>query len=57
MENLGAKGQLDMDGFAHALLLHRNTPDPMMELSPAMIFFGREIRDRLLAKLDIYQPR
>ena len=57
MENLGPKGQLDMDRFAHALLLHRNTPDPMMELSPARILFGREIRDHLTAKLDIYQPR
>ena len=57
MENLGPKGQLDTDRFARALLLHRNTPDPMTGLSPAMILFGREIRDHLPAKLDRYQPR
>ena len=32
MENIGPKGQLDTDRFARALLLHRNTPDPMTGL-------------------------
>ena len=47
MENLGPKGQLDTYRFAGALLLHRNTPDPLTGLSPAMILFGREVRDHL----------
>ena len=57
MDNLGPKGQLDTDKFARAVLLHRNTPDPMTGLSPAMILFGREIRDHLPSKLERYQPR
>ena len=57
MENLGPKGQLDTDRFARALLLHRNTPDPLTGLSPAMILFGREVRDHLPAVLSKYQPR
>ena len=57
MENLGPKGQLDTDRFARALLLHRNTPDPMTGLSPAMILFGRQLRDHLPAVLSRYQPR
>ena len=57
MENLGPKGQLDTDRFARALLLHRNSPDPLTGLSPAMILFGRELRDHLPAVLTKYQPR
>ena len=57
MENLGPKGQLNTDRFARALLLHRNTPDPMTGLSPAMILFGRQLRDHLPAVLSRYQPR
>ena len=57
MENLGPKGQLDTDRFARALLLHRNTPDPMTGLSPAMILFGRQLRDHIPAVLSKYQPR
>ena len=37
MENLEPKGGLDTDRLARALLVHRNTPDPMIGLSPAMI--------------------
>ena len=57
MENLGPKGQLDTDRFARALLLHRNSPDPLTGLSPAMILFGRELRDHLPAVCNKYQPR
>ena len=57
LDNLGPKGQLDTDKFARALLLHRNTPDPMTGLSPAMILFGRELRDHLPSVLSRYQPR
>merc|ERR1712237_17030 len=42
--NLGSRGQLDTERFARALLEHRNTPDPLTGLSPAMIVFGRKLR-------------
>jgi len=35
----------------------RNTPDPLTGLSPAMILFGRQLRDHLPAVLNKYQPR
>ena len=57
MENIGSKGQLNTDRFARAILLHRNTPDPLTGLSPAMILFGRQIRDHIPAVLGKYKPR
>ena len=42
--NLGSKGQLDTERFARALLEHRNTPDPLTGLSPAMVVFGKKLR-------------
>ena len=57
MDNLGRKGELDTDRMARSLLAHRNTPDPMTGLSPAMILFGRELRDHLPAVLSKYRPR
>ena len=56
MENLEPKGQLGTDRFARALLLHRNIPDQLTGLSPAMILFGRELRDHLHAVHSKYQP-
>ena len=46
-KNLGPHGQLDTDRFGRALLMHRNNPDPTTGLSPAMILFGRQLRDHL----------
>ena len=57
MENVGNNGQLDTDQLACALLIHRNTPDPMTGLSPSKILFARVLRDHLPAILMRYQPR
>jgi len=40
-------GSLDTDDVAKALLLHRNTPPPDIGVSPAELFFGRNINDHL----------
>ena len=57
MGNLGPRGSLDTDRFARALLEHRNTPDPVTELSPAMVIFGRELKGFLPSQVAKYQPR
>ena len=57
MDNLGPTGQLDTDRLARALLIHRNTPDALTGLSPAMILFGRALRDHLPSLESIYRPR
>ena len=57
MGNLGPKGTLNTDSFARALLEHRNTVDPLTQLSPAMIIFGRELKGFLPSIMTKYQPR
>ena len=57
MGNLGPKGTLDTDRFGRALLEHRNTPDPLTGLSPAMVIFGRELKGFLPSQVAKYQPR
>ena len=42
--NLGVKGELKTERFAQALLEHRNTPDPLTGLSPAMVVFSQKLR-------------
>ena len=42
--NLGAKGELETERFSRALIEHRNSPDPLTGLSPAMVVFGRKLR-------------
>merc|ERR1711867_244934 len=42
--NLEAKGELETERFSRALLEHRNTPDPLTGLSPAMVVYGRKLR-------------
>ena len=46
-DNLGPNGCLQSDKISRALLSHRNTPDPTSGISPAMIVFGRAIRDHI----------
>jgi hypothetical protein len=43
--NTGSNGELDVDTFQRAVLQYRNTPDPETKLSPAMVIFGRAIKD------------
>ena len=46
-DNLQSDGSLHGDKFARALLIHRNSPDPSTGDSPAMIIYGRTLRDHL----------
>ena len=43
--NIGPGGSLNTDEFLRALLMHRNTPNPISKRSPAEILFGRQLRD------------
>ena len=45
--NIGPGGSLNNDRFLQAILQHRNTPDPICQVSPAEILFGRSLRDKL----------
>ena len=54
--NTGPNGGLDVDAVQRAILQHRNTPDPATRLSPAMIVFGRPIRDFIPILPGRYQP-
>ena len=54
--NAGPSGELDMDAVQRAILQYRNTPDPATRLSPAMIVFGRPIRDFIPILPGRYQP-
>ena len=44
-ENVGPRGELDCDKFARVLMQHRNTRLQGLQVSPAQILFGRELRD------------
>ena len=44
-DNVGPQGSLDTDRFAWALMQYRNTPLQGINLSPAQILLGRNIRD------------
>ena len=44
-DNTGPNGDLDTDQVQRAVLLYRNTPDTMTEMSLVMAVFGRPIRD------------
>ena len=46
-DNTGPQGSLDMDSYLLALMMHRNTPDPATNLSPAPIIYGRPLRDAM----------
>ena len=41
----GSTGSLDTDSFHKAMLVYRNSIDPETKASPAMILFGRPLRD------------
>ena len=56
-DSLGPGGTLDTDALTRALLAHRNTPDPLTELSPAQVIFGRSLRDFLPCSPGKYLPR
>ena len=45
MDNTGPTGSLDVDKFQRAMLIYRNSIDHETNSSPAMVLFGRPIRD------------
>ena len=56
MNNTSPSGSLDTDKFQKAMLAYRNTIDPETKASPAMIIFGRPIRDAIPIPLGKYCP-
>ena len=56
MDNTGSTGSLDVDKFQRAMLIYRNAIDPETKTSPAMILFGRPIRDHIPIPMGRYCP-
>ncbi|XP_052760759.1 uncharacterized protein LOC128203366 [Mya arenaria] len=56
MDNVTATGSLDVDKFQRALLMYRNSVDPETKSSPALILFGRPIRDAIPILRGRYSP-
>jgi hypothetical protein len=56
MDNVSPSGSLDVDKFQRALLMYRNTVDPETKASPALILFGRPIRDAIPIHMGRYSP-
>ena len=54
--NTGPDGSIDVDAFQRAILQYRNTPDQHTKLSPAMIIFGRAIKDFIPVLPGKYRP-
>ena len=55
-DNITAMGSLDVDKFQRALLIYRNSIDPETKASPALILFGRPIRDAIPILMGRYSP-
>ena len=55
-DNSSPTGSLDTDKFQRALLVYRNSIDPETKASPALILFGRPIRDPIPILMGRYQP-
>ena len=56
MDNTGATGSLDTDKFQRAMLVYRNSIDPETRASPALVVFGRPIRDAIPIPMGRYCP-
>ena len=54
--NVGPKGDINVDTFQSALLQYRNTPYQDTNLSPAMYIFGRPTRDLIPILPGKYHP-
>ena len=56
MANIGPSGSLDTDSFQKTMLTYRNAIDPETKILPALILFGRPIRDTIPIPLGRYCP-
>ena len=56
MDNASPSGSIDIDRFQKAMLIYRNSIDPETKASPAMIIFGRPIRDAIPIPMGRYCP-
>ena len=54
--NCSQAGSLDVDRFQQAILSYRNTIDPITKSSPALVIFGRQIRDMVPIPAGKYSP-
>ena len=54
--NCSPSGSLDVDKFQQAMLAYRNAIDPQTKASPAMILFGRQIRDAIPVMMGRFSP-
>ena len=57
MNNTGLNGELEVAKFQRAVLQYRNTPDQDTKMSPAMIVFGRCVRDLIPVLPGKYTPQ
>ena len=53
-DNISSSGSLNEDAFHKAILAYRNTPCPFTKASPAMLLFGRQVRDMIPAVIGKY---
>ena len=56
MDNTSPSGSLDVDKFQKAILIYRNSIDPETKASPALVVFGRPIRDPIPVPMGRYCP-
>ena len=57
MNNTGPNGELEVAKYQGAVLQYRNTPDQDTKMSPAMIVFGRCVRDLIPVLPGKYTPQ
>ena len=56
MDNTAPNGSIDIDRFQKAMIIYRNSIDPETKASPALIIFGRPIRDPIPIPMGRYCP-
>ena len=56
LDNTSANGSISVDKFQKAMLNYRNSIDPETKVSPALVLFGRPIRDPIPVPMGKYCP-